>query len=563
MPAAFPGTAEIFPSMLVIAELMAGLGLLFVGLKAMSTHLQQATGRKVRGLLRRATRSPVTGLLCGTLAGAATQSSNAVAVISGNLVRGNAFTTRDAIPIVAGGNIGTSALVFVAAIDFRLLVLYLVGVVGIGFHFRLDRRQGMGEWMGVALGLVLVLLGLDFIKQAPRALDVAALALNLDSGVTPLVGFILGLVASTISQSSSTPTILVLALMQTGLLGLDDALCIVLGANLGSGFAAVISAGALRGTGRQLCYVHVLVKMVGCAVVGGAVLLAPLFGRDALAALDQLGRGEASLSLSLLFLTLQVAGALPVAFARGVTEWIVAALSPPTVEDGAARPRFIHDEALADPITALDLAISETLRLVKLLPTLLPDLDQTETDDADERLALWRGAASVGLAVDQFVAELIAAGLARDSLEVALHHQSLVENVRILQDTLHDFTEVVEGFDEVPPLAFALSESLRAITLSLADATDGPGEDLDLIIALAGDRSEMLNRIRRQLAATALDAGSDARQLLLATSLFERAIWLVRRSAIALRAPENEDNRDRPAASGADIKRVEADAHRA
>lgn len=548
--------------MLVIAELMAGLGLLFVGLKAMATHLQQATGRKLRGLLRRATRSPVAGLLCGTLAGAATQSSNAVAVISGNLVRGGAFTTRDAIPVVAGGNVGTSALVFVAAIDFRLLVFYLVGFVGLGFHFRLDRRRGMAEWMGVAFGLALALLGLDFIKQAPRALDIAVVAGSLADHLTPLLGFVLGLVVSTVSQSSSTPTILVLALMQAGLLGLHDAVFIVLGANLGSGFAAVISAGGLEGTGRQLCYVHVLVKAVGCALVGAVFALAGLAGFDAFAALDAAGSGKVSMSLSLLFLALQVAGAVPVAFARGLSEKIAAALSPPTLEDGASRPRFIHDEALADPSTALDLAVSETLRLVKLLPTLLPDLDQKNRGDAAERLALWRGAASVGLAVDQFIAELIAAGVARDTLQVALHHQALVENVRTLQDTLHDFTEVVEGFDEVPPLAFALSESLRAITLSLADATDGPAEDLDLIIALAGDRSEMLNRIRRQLAAAALGTGTDARQLLLATSLFERAIWLVRRSAIALRTPENEDNRERPATADADIKRVEADAHR-
>ncbi|MEP9352952.1 Na/Pi symporter [Xanthobacter sp. KR7-65] len=547
--------------MLVLAELVAGLGLLFIGLKAMATHLQQATGRRVRLLLRSATRSPVVGLVCGALAGAATQSSNAVAVISGNLVRGGVFSTRDAIPIVAGGNVGTAALVFVAAIDFRLLVLYLVGVVGFAFHFKLDRRTHLKEWMGVALGLALVLLGLDFIKQAPRMLDVAAFSGVLDSSLTPLTGFLIGLVASSVSQSSSTPAILVLALMQAGLLGLDDAVSIVLGANLGSGIAAVFSAGGLQGTGRQLCYVHVLVKAVGCLIIGAAFPAVALFGLDPFALLDEFSGHQASVSLSSLFLALQLAGAIPVSFARGLSERIAVALSPPTVEDSASRPRFIHDQALGDAATALDLTISETTRLIKLLPTLLPDLDQTDGGDAAERLALWRGAAAVALAIDNFLSDLIARGVARDNLEIALHQQSLLETVRTLQDTLHDFTEVVEGFEDVPPLGFALSESLRAITLSLADATDGAAEDLDDIIAIAGDRSEMLNRIRRQLAASALDGGSDTRQLLLATSLFERAVWLVRRSAVALRAPRNEANPEAPA--HADSERVEADAHRA
>ncbi|MCG5234483.1 Na/Pi symporter [Xanthobacter oligotrophicus] len=548
--------------MAIIAQILAGLGLLFVGLKIMSTHLQQATGRRVRHLLRTATRSPFAGLLCGTLAGAATQSSNAVAVISGNLVRGGVLATRDAIPIVAGGNVGTAALVFVAAIDFRLLVLYLVAMVGFGFQFKLDRRPAFKEWMGVALGLALVLLGLDYIKQGPRALDVSALAAVLDHGISPWVGFLLGLIAAAVSQSSSTPTILVVALMQAQVLGLDDSIVIVMGANLGSGISAVLTAGELEGTGRQLCYVHVLVKAVGCLLVGAVLLTGGWLGAEPVALLSQMGGGKASASLSLLFLALQVAGAVPVSLARGVTEAIAARLSPPTMEDGASKPRFIHERALGDFATALDLAEQEIMRLVKLLPTLLPDLDQQDQGGPAERLALWRGANAIGVAIDQFLSDLIARGVPRGSLQTALQLQALVETVRTLQDTLHAFTEVVEGFADLPPLGFNLSESLRTIILSLADATDGDAEDLDFIITLAGDRSDLLSRIRRQLAASALGTGEDARQLLLATSLFERGVWLVRRSAVALRAPANEANPVGNAVPGEARKREEADAHR-
>ena len=256
--------------MTVVAEILAGLGLLFVGLKTLSSHLQTATGRRVRHILRSATRSPLIGLLAGTLAGAATQSSNAVAIICGNLVRGGVFTTRDAIPVVAGGNVGTAVLVFVAAFDFRLVVFYLLAVVGFGFHFRLDKRPGWKEWLWVGLGLALALLGLDFIKQGPREMDVTVLAQTLDSGLAPWMGFLIGVAAATLTQSSSTPTILVLALIQSRLLGLEDAFYLVLGANLGSGFATLIASGELEGTGRQLCYVHILVKSIGCALMFAA-----------------------------------------------------------------------------------------------------------------------------------------------------------------------------------------------------------------------------------------------------------------------------------------------------
>lgn len=523
--------------MTILAEILAGLGLLFVGLKSLSSHLQQATGRGVRRLLRGATRSPLTGLVSGSLAGAATQSSNAVAIICGNLVRGGVLSVRDAIPVVAGGNVGTAALVFVAAVDFRLVVLYLVALVGFGFQLRLDRRSAWREWMGVALGLALALLGLDFIKEAPRAIDPAALSAMLDVGLTPPVGFALGFVAAALSQSSSTPTILVLALVQSAVMGLDNAFFVVLGANLGSGVATLVAAGGLEGTGRQLCYVHILVKGIGCAVVLALWLGAELVGADPAGLLAAAG-GPAPVSLSLLFLALQVAGAVPVAFGRGLAEQVAIRFSPPTLEDGASRPRYIHDRALEAPATALDLSDKEIRRLIQLLPTLLPDLDVSEAAGAGERLALWRGAASIARTTEGFVTDLIGRAMERESLDIALEQQARIEMIRLLQDTLHDFAEVVESYDTPPQLAFNLSESLRVIVLSLADAESA--DDYDVIAALTADRSELLNRIRRSLVGASIGTGEDARRLLLATSLFERAIWLIRRTAVALRPAAND-----------------------
>ncbi|MEP9349060.1 Na/Pi symporter [Xanthobacter sp. KR7-225] len=528
----------------VLAEILAGLGLLFFGLKTMASHLQSATGRRVRRLLRSATGSPLAGLLSGIVAGAASQSSNAVALICGNLVRGGVFTTRDAIPVVAGGNVGTAALVFVAAFDFRLVVLYLLALVGFGFHVKLDRQPAWKEWIWVALGLTLALLGLDFIKQGPRDLDVALIAGALEAGLSPWAGFLIGMVAAALCQSSSTPTILVLALMQARLLGLEDAFFIVLGANLGSGLATLVSSGELEGTGRQLCYVHILVKAIGCVLLLGAWLAVALAGGDPEAVLAAAGgSGGPQTAISVLFLVLQLAGAVPVALLRGVTEKIAVHLSPPSVEDDASRPRYIHHRAVEEASTALDLSEQEGARLLKLLPNLLPDLDRGAEDYSPEaRDAFWKGSTAIIHALDLFLVDVIRAGATRESLDIALQQQAQLETIRALVDTVHDFTGLVEDFESVPPLVFNLSESLRTIVLSLADAADGGAvEDFDLLIHLTADRSEMLDRIRRALAASAPGAEADSRRLMLATSLFERAVWLVRRIAVALRPPAIED----------------------
>ncbi len=530
--------------MLILAQLFAGLGLLFVGLKLMGSHLQHAMGRRVRRLLRAATVSRAAGFLCGTVAGAITQSSNAVTLICANLVRGGVFSPRDAIPVVAGANVGTSALVFIASVNMKVAVLYLVALVGMGFHLRMHARPAWREWMGVALGLALLFLGLDFIKSAPAGLNLAETARVIGDVLTPTRGFFLGMVLAVITQSASTPTILAVAVVQTQVLGLGDAIFVVLGANLGSGLATLLSAGDLKGSARQLCISAILVKVSGCVMVGAAALAAILLGHNLDELLRYLGGGDPAFAISVVFFALQLSGGALVVIMIGVSETISARFSPPTREDHLSRPRFIHDQAVKDPSTALDLVARETARLVTRLPRLLPDLDQRAADDPKARDAAWRGADAIAAATDRFLVDLIDQHLTRADLHITLRAQTQVELVRALQETLHEFGTVVDAFNPPPPLIFNLSESLRALLLVLTDAVpaDASPADLDVLDALTADRSGLLDRIRRELAASCATGGDEVRNLMRATSLFERAIWLVRRLSLALRPGPNEDN---------------------
>ncbi len=521
--------------MLVLAELLAGLGLLFVGLKLMSAHLQQAMGRRVRALLKRATRSRITGFTCGALTGAIAQSSNAVTLIVANLVRGGALTTRDAIAVVAGANVGTSALVFIAAIDLKVAVLYLVALVGLCYQFKIDRTPARREWMAVALGLSLLFLGLDFIKGAPQGVSINDAAF-LFSGLTPLVGFLIGVAVAIVTQSSSMAAILCVAAVRAEMIDLELSFFIVVGANFGSGIATLISAGALKGTGKQLCFVHILVKVIGCVVVFALWAAGEALGIFDLVMFDLVAEHGVSFCISVIFLMLQATGAVAVTLFWGTTERIVRKFSPPSREDHVSRPHFITDEALADPSTALDLAARETDRLVKHLPDLLPDLDQHDPNEAKMRAISWRGASTISGATVHFVVELIDRGLLREDLDFALHLQERQDVLRTLQDTLNEFASLIDEFSPPPPLAFNLCEALRTIIFELSDAQDGSQEELDLVIAMTADRSETLDRIRRALSTTPLGTGEGARRLLASLSLFERALWLTHRLALTKRA---------------------------
>ncbi len=524
--------------MLIVAELLAGLGLLFIGLRLVSQHLQQASGRRLRSILQRATRSPGLGMAAGALAGAATQSSNAVTLIAGNLVHVGTLRVRDAIAVVAGANAGTAALVFLAAIDFHVAVLYLVALVGLAYQLRFDGHPARRDWTGVGLGLALLFLGLDFIKRAPAGLDAAMLATWLDGGLGPVLALVLGMVVATVTQSASAATILALAALKTGVIGLDDGFWLVLGANVGSGIAVMLSGSGLTGSGRQLCLVQVLIKVVGSALVAIVWLVWGLVADQAPAvSVAALAGGDPSPWLSVLFLVLQLAGGVPATLVRDVVDRQLARLSPPAAHEEDSRPHFIYDRAVEDPPNALLLAHREHERLLQRLPALLPDLDNPQ-DDTTLRRARAQGHMAVAGRIEQFMVELMDRPLARQDLDEALRLQAALALLRALHDTLQRFGEVIDSFAAPrPALAFTLSESLRTLGLLLADAaTQNPPDDDDLALlgTLTSDRSELLDRIRRDLAASREDGGQ-IRRLLLAASLFERSVWLVGRIASGLR----------------------------
>jgi len=521
--------------MTMFAELLAGLGLLFVGLRLIGHHLRQAAGHRVRNALRTATASRWSALFAGALTGAITQSSNAVTLITANLVHARVLSVRQSIPVVAGANAGTAVLVFLATLDMRVAVLYLMAMVGLSLHFKLDNHPSRREWLWAALGLALLFLGLDLIKRAPSGLSPDDWRLLLGSGLSDWTALLLGLVMAIVTQSSSAATILAVAILHSGFISFDAAFWIMTGANVGSGVAVLLSGSGLKGSGRQLCLVHVLVKSVGTAVVVALWLGADLITGDT--AVTRVASNPVTL-LAVLFLAMQIAGALPVTILRDVVLALTAKATPADPVEQASTPHYIYDRAIEDPVNALNLAELERDRLTVALPSLVPDLDLRDSDPASARRHRWAGHRNVTGQTTAFLAALIGEGLARPDLNRALHEQLTLENLQALQDTLHEFGEIVDGLPETSALIFNLSEGLRTLTTLLADATQdtsGDPHDLDTLIELTGDRGDLLERLRRQLMRSGEHNDEQIQQLLVATRLFERAVWLIRRLAIARR----------------------------
>ena len=521
----------------IFIDILAGLGLFFVGIKLIASHLKQLSGPWFRRLIERATRSPVAAALLGILSGALTQSSSAITFISISVVTAGLADVVRVAPMVIWANVGTSVLVLLSAIDISHAVLFLLGVTGIAYYFDVDKAPRLRHLFGALLGLGLLFLGLELIKSGAAPLKEMESVRDFlgFAASSHIAAFIVGAALAVVAQSSAMVSIIAVTMINVGILTLDQTIVIVIGASLGSGVATLLLSANLSGIGRQIGYLQVAVKALGVIVV------LPIFALMSHGVLPRITvpafAADVATQVALVYLLLQVvSAALGSVFQRQLIA-LAARLSPPTLEESLARPRYLYAEALDDPRTALDLVEKEQARLFARLPGII---DAVRSDGAAEAApgVLVEASSSVAQQCDEFLTEILDTNHSREVTVDVVGVQKRNEILIALIGSSRDYTTAVasagsrpEG-DKLGRLLFALNESLHVILLVANDAIANRDEiDMRLLFDLTSDRSAQMEKIRRQVMEVEEVSPSDHNALYAATTLFERMLWLTRRYA--------------------------------
>lgn len=521
----------------ILALFLGGLGLFLLGVKGVGSHLQQMAGRRMREVIGRATGGTLSAALTGTLLGTLTQSSNAVTFIATSMVQAGLMPLLRALPVVAWANLGTAALVLVASFDLHLVALWLLGCAGCALAFGLD---GRGRWklaLGAAFHLGMVFLGLVILKSGAVPLRDAAFVRDAmaiaDHALWP--PFVVGALVTLVAQSSSTVTILAIALAGVGVLDGGQAGVAVCGASLGSGLSVLLLSGGLRGTARRLALFQTLFK-----ALGAVMFVLPFIAWKIWPHLPvPLASMDLPHQLAWLFVALQAVPALVIAPFMMLFPPLLARLAPATEEEELARPAFLYDQALEDAPTALSLVEREQARLLDRLPGLL---DGVREDGAPPALPAATVSAA-GQAVEQAIATFLQSVISKGALEEQLQRAVALDNanglIGALRETVTDLAAVLEQAarrgeaDPIGALVPPLAETLHLMLSELHDAAlSGDAEDVTTLRHLAADRSEMMDGLRRRVFRTGAELAHEGHDLLFrATTLFERAVWLVRRLA--------------------------------
>lgn len=253
-------------SLKMIFGLVGGLGLFLYGIELMADGLQKVAGDRLRRLLDVLTGSPLAAVLAGAVVTILVQSSSATSVMVVGFVNAGLMSLQQAISVIMGAAIGTTATAFLVSLRLTDLAL---PAIGIGFLLTVAVSKKRTRFMGQALlGFGLLFLGLNTMGDAMLPLRSSPLFIGimLNFSKQPLLGALAGAIFTAIVQSSSATTGLVVTLAAADLLNLDAAFSLILGANIGTTVTALIASANMQLTAKRTALAQLLFRTAGVAL---------------------------------------------------------------------------------------------------------------------------------------------------------------------------------------------------------------------------------------------------------------------------------------------------------
>ena len=261
--------AEVLQLIQSLIWLLAGVGVFIVGMNFMSDALEKSAGSGMKRLLEKISNNRFSGVGIGAGVTAIIQSSSATSVMVIGLVNAGVMTLMQATPIIMGANIGTTITGVLVALknDIFNMVMYLLAFSGVMMGFTKNNKIRIAGSLCSGLGLIFVGLEVMSSDQAFGNELVERLFTNIFRNINfPLLLIFVGVVFTALIQSSSASTGVVITMVGTGVLPLELALFIVLGANIGTCVTALLASVGANVNSKRVALIHFTFNVIGTVI---------------------------------------------------------------------------------------------------------------------------------------------------------------------------------------------------------------------------------------------------------------------------------------------------------
>jgi len=430
----------------MILGTVGGLGLFLYGMTQMSGGLKKVAGRRLKSVLRSMTQKRIIGFLVGAGVTALIQSSSATTVMVVGFVNASLLTLRQAIPVIIGTNVGTTAtawLVSISGLETFKTTAYALPAVGVGFGLQVfGRTRTLRDVGQILVGFGILFIGINFMKVTFKPLEASQ---NVQQaliwfGSYPLLAVLAGTIITMMLQSSSASIAMIQMLAASGAFGRDwnHVLLIVipfiLGDNIGTTITAQLAALRTNLNARRAAWAHTMFNLMGACIWFWCI---GLIGKMvATVAPWELGPTTIAASIAVAHTTIKLLDSAVFLPLSGVLERVVVFINPEKPTDVEARPVFLEEHLLNTPEIAMDQARREIVRMTHFAKKAVNQAIEGLDENDRKKLELARQTED---AIDNFQYEITSYLAALSTKELS---EQLSVELPVLLHTVNDLERV-------------------------------------------------------------------------------------------------------------------------
>ncbi len=244
----------------------AGIAILLFGMIMLEEGFKVFTRGPLQNILKNATNKLYKSIMAGAIVTGFIQSSSLVSVITISFISAGLISLTGGLGLIFGANIGTTATAWlVAAFGLKINISALaMPMLIFGIIFSIQNKptyKGIGN---VLAGLGFFFLGIFYMKEGfdvfKQYIDLSQYAISGYKGVIVYAG--LGIIITTVLQSSSATLALILTALAAGQITYENALALAIGANIGTTITAVLGAVGSNIAGKRLAGAHFIFNSV-------------------------------------------------------------------------------------------------------------------------------------------------------------------------------------------------------------------------------------------------------------------------------------------------------------
>ena len=516
---------DITTILLIIINFAGALAVFLFAMKMMSEGLQKVAGSKMRAVLGRMTGQPLSGILTGTAVTAAIQSSSATTVMVVSFVNAGLLSLSSAVAVIMGANIGTTVTAWIITLlglgggsgyfDLPLLI----AAASLAFFFmKRDKMHSVGQTI---IGLALLLVGMRCLQSAmPDLSNYPSLLHGLASlsgyGFWSVLLFVaIGAVLTCMVQASAATMAITLLMLHNGWIGLDVAIALVMGENIGTTVTANIAATVAGIAGKRAARAHLVFNVLG-------VTLTLILFRPILSVVQLVFPNDAPMALSLFHTMFNVMNVSIQSWFIPQIVWIVTRMVPEKKKKNESddyRLTYISrgpvgtaELNLQSAKKELQLFSKQVLRMYALLPELRTVRNAKEMDAAVERIARYeRLTDRMDMELTKFLTTVGSGGISAHGSERISAMLRVSDNLESIGDSIYQIALTRKNkFSDAVHFSEKLNANLAEMSALVENALlvmDGNLVDYDRADLRAAEEAEReVNACRDRLRKAHLEA---------------------------------------------------------